>query len=66
MKFENVQNSDKTLLVTGATGRQGGAVIRHMLAKEWKLRALPRNQGSHGEARAAAANADSSLAQKRK
>ena len=47
MKFENVQNSDKTLLVTGATGRQGGAVIRHMLAKEWKLRALTRDQGSY-------------------
>jgi uncharacterized protein YbjT (DUF2867 family) len=46
MKFENVQNSDKTVLVTGATGRQGGAVIRHMLAKEWKLRALTRDQGS--------------------
>ena len=33
-------NSDKTVLVTGATGRQGGAVIRHMLPKGWKLRAL--------------------------
>ncbi len=33
-------NSDKTVLVTGATGRQGGAVIRNMLAKGWKLRAL--------------------------
>jgi uncharacterized protein YbjT (DUF2867 family) len=32
--------SDKTVLVTGATGRQGGAVIRHMLPKGWKLRAL--------------------------
>ncbi len=33
-------NSDKTVLITGATGRQGGAVIRHMLPKGWKLRAL--------------------------
>jgi uncharacterized protein YbjT (DUF2867 family) len=33
-------NSDRTVLVTGATGRQGGAVIRHMLSKGWKLRAL--------------------------
>jgi uncharacterized protein YbjT (DUF2867 family) len=33
-------NSDKTVLVTGATGRQGGAVIRHMLPKGWRLRAL--------------------------
>lgn len=31
---------DKTVLITGATGRQGGAVIRHMLPKGWKLRAL--------------------------
>jgi len=32
--------ADKTVLVTGATGRQGGAVLRHMLPKGWKLRAL--------------------------
>ncbi len=37
---------DKTVLVTGATGRQGGAVIRHMLTKGWKLRALTRNPSS--------------------
>jgi uncharacterized protein YbjT (DUF2867 family) len=36
-------NVDKTVLVVGATGRQGGAVIRHMLPKGWKLRALTRN-----------------------
>ena len=35
-------DSDKTVLVTGATGRQGGAVIRHMLPKAWRLRALTR------------------------
>ena len=36
--------ADKTVLVTGATGRQGGAVIRHiMLPKGWKLRALDRH-----------------------
>jgi len=38
-----MNNSDKTVLVTGATGRQGGAVIRHMRPKGWKLRALTRN-----------------------
>ncbi len=27
-------NADKTVLITGATGQQGGAVIRHMLAKD--------------------------------
>ena len=31
---------DEIVLITGATGRQGGAVIRHMLPKGWKLRAL--------------------------
>ncbi len=40
-------NADKTMLVTGATGRQGGAVVRHMLPKGWKLRALTRNPKSH-------------------
>jgi uncharacterized protein YbjT (DUF2867 family) len=39
-------NADKTVLITGATGQQGGAVIRHMLAKGWKLRALTRNSSS--------------------
>ena len=38
-------NADKTVLVTGATGRQGGAVIRHLLPKGWKLRALTRSKG---------------------
>ena len=36
-------NAGKTVLVTGATGRQGGAVIRHLLPRGWKLRALTRN-----------------------
>jgi uncharacterized protein YbjT (DUF2867 family) len=40
-------NGDKTVLVTGATGRQGGAVIRHMLPQRWKLRALTRNPNGH-------------------
>jgi uncharacterized protein YbjT (DUF2867 family) len=38
-------NSEKTILVTGATGRQGGAVIRHLLPKGWKVRALTRSPG---------------------
>src|SRR5579864_3656724 len=40
-------NADKTVLVTGATGRQGGAVVRHMQPKGWKLRALTRNPNSY-------------------
>ena len=39
--------TDKMVLVTGATGRQGGAVIRHMLPNGWKLRALTRSPGSY-------------------
>ena len=35
-------SAEKVVLVTGATGRQGGAVVRHMLARGWKLRALTR------------------------
>jgi uncharacterized protein YbjT (DUF2867 family) len=42
-----VSNADKTVLIAGATGRQGGAVIRHMLPKGWKLRALTRNPDSN-------------------
>jgi uncharacterized protein YbjT (DUF2867 family) len=41
-----VSNADKTVLITGATGRQGGAVISHMLPKGWRLRALTRSPDS--------------------
>src|SRR6266436_9724853 len=37
----------RKVLVTGATGRQGGAVVRHLLPKGWKLRALTRNPQGH-------------------
>jgi len=40
-------NGDRVVLVTGATGRQGGAAIRHMSSKGWRLRALTRDPGSH-------------------
>jgi len=42
-----MDNGDKTVLVTGATGRQGGAVIRHMLPRGWKLRALTRSPNGY-------------------
>lgn len=38
-----MSNNDRTVLVAGATGRQGGAVVIHMLPQGWKLRALTRN-----------------------
>jgi uncharacterized protein YbjT (DUF2867 family) len=31
----------KTILVTGATGNQGGATARHLLADGWHVRATP-------------------------
>jgi uncharacterized protein YbjT (DUF2867 family) len=40
-------NRDGLMLVAGATGRQGGAVVRHLLPKGWKLRALTRNPDSY-------------------
>ena len=36
----------KIILVTGATGRQGGAVTRRLLARSWKVRALTRKPES--------------------
>ena len=39
-------DTGKTVLITGATGQQGGAVVRHMLNPGWRLRALTRNSSS--------------------
>jgi uncharacterized protein YbjT (DUF2867 family) len=36
-------NSDKTILVTGVTGQQGGAVARRLHADGWRVRGLTRN-----------------------
>jgi uncharacterized protein YbjT (DUF2867 family) len=41
-----MNNAGLTILVTGATGRQGGSVVRRMLRNGWKLRALTRNPAS--------------------
>jgi len=35
--------SDHLILITGATGRQGGSVVRHLAADGWRLAALVRN-----------------------
>lgn len=48
-----VLNTDRTVLVTGATGRQGGAVVRHMIPKGWKVRALTRHRSSYAAQRLA-------------
>jgi uncharacterized protein YbjT (DUF2867 family) len=36
----------KTVFVTGATGNQGGAAVRHLLSKGFKVKALVRNPDS--------------------
>ncbi len=36
----------RTIVVTGATGLQGGAVTRHLLTEGWHVRALTRNANS--------------------
>lgn len=38
-----MQRSELTILVTGGTGHQGGAVARHLLEDDWKVRALVRD-----------------------
>jgi len=35
--------SDHLILITGATGRQGGSAVRHLAADGWRLAALVRN-----------------------
>jgi len=37
--------NEKIIAVTGATGQQGGAVARKLLAEGWKVRALTRDAG---------------------
>ncbi|PRX48537.1 uncharacterized protein YbjT (DUF2867 family) [Prauserella shujinwangii] len=44
--------------VTGATGRQGGAVARHLLADGWHVRALTRHPGGDAARRLAALGAE--------
>ena len=39
---KNIQKN-KTIVVTGATGQQGGAVVRSLITRGWKVRALVRN-----------------------
>ena len=48
----------RLVVVTGATGRQGGAVARHLLAAGWRVRALTRNPSSPAAARLAAAGTE--------
>jgi uncharacterized protein YbjT (DUF2867 family) len=42
----DMSHSKEIILVTGATGQQGGAVTRHLLKGGWKVRALVRDPSS--------------------
>ncbi|WP_035748698.1 NmrA family NAD(P)-binding protein [Glycomyces sp. NRRL B-16210] len=53
MAAGSTESTAKTVLVTGATGRQGGAVAARLLADGWKVRALTRD-ASAAKARALA------------
>lgn len=49
---------DRIVTVTGATGRQGGAATRHLLADGWRVRALTRNPHGAGARRLASLGAE--------
>lgn len=51
-------SSSRLVLVTGATGAQGGAVAHELLAKGWKVRALTRHPDSDKAKALAAAGAE--------
>lgn len=38
-----MDKTSRTILVTGATGKQGGAVLRHLMSHGWRLRAMTRD-----------------------
>jgi uncharacterized protein YbjT (DUF2867 family) len=48
----------KTIVVTGATGNQGGATARHLLADGWHIRALVRDDTAPAATALAAAGAE--------
>lgn len=41
-----MDSTERIVVVTGATGRQGGAVARHLVTDGWRVRALTRNPDS--------------------
>jgi uncharacterized protein YbjT (DUF2867 family) len=46
------------IVVTGATGLQGGAVSRHLIQQGWRVRGLTRNAASRRAQALAAAGAE--------
>jgi uncharacterized protein YbjT (DUF2867 family) len=44
--MEMARDAGSVIVVTGATGRQGGAIARFLLKDGWHVRALTRKQDS--------------------
>jgi uncharacterized protein YbjT (DUF2867 family) len=55
---DRVDTSDRIIVVSGATGRQGGAVATHLLAEGWRVRALTRKPEGPAARRLAARGAE--------
>jgi uncharacterized protein YbjT (DUF2867 family) len=53
-----LDHRDKVVLVTGATGNQGGAAARHLLANGWRVRALVRDDTAPAAAALVTAGAE--------
>jgi uncharacterized protein YbjT (DUF2867 family) len=53
-----MDKSEHIIVVTGATGRQGGAVAKHLLSDGWRVRALTRKPDGPAARRLAALGAD--------
>jgi uncharacterized protein YbjT (DUF2867 family) len=51
-------DADRIIAVSGATGRQGGAVARHLLNDGWRVRALTRKPSSEPARKLAALGAE--------
>jgi len=58
LRGDIMNTRDKTIVVTGATGNQGGATARDLLADGWHVRALVRDEGTPAAAALAAAGAE--------
>lgn len=54
-------NSNHTIVVTGATGQQGGATARHLLAQGWPVRVFVRDPNKPAAMELAAAGAEVSI-----
>jgi uncharacterized protein YbjT (DUF2867 family) len=57
-KVRTMAGQDRVVVVTGATGRQGGATARHLLAGGWRVRAVTRSADSKAARRLAALGAE--------